>query len=108
VLTRLGYTVEFAADGREAIERYLQARKSGKRYDLVIMDLTVPDGMGGKEAIEKLHAIDPSAKAIVSSGYANDPIMADFKTYGFAGVVEKPYRLKELSEEVQRVMNGPK
>jgi PAS domain S-box-containing protein len=106
VLRRLGYDVELTGDGREAVERYRQARDEGRVYDLVIMDLTVPGGMGGKEALKKLREMDPDVKAIVSSGYSNDPIMADFKTYGFNGVVTKPYRVKELSEEVQRVING--
>lgn len=106
VLKRLGYTVAYAADGQEAIDMYRQAKQSGRTYDLFIMDLTVPGGMGGKEAIRKLHELDPAVKAIVSSGYSNDPIMADFKTYGFSGVVEKPFRVRDLSLEVHRVLEG--
>lgn len=106
VLLKLGYTVDYATDGEEAVEMYRRARESGKSYDLVIMDLTVPGGMGGREAIKKLHEIDARVKAIVSSGYSNDPVMADFRTYGFAGVVKKPYRLRDFSEEVHRVMTG--
>jgi DNA-binding NarL/FixJ family response regulator len=70
------------------------------------MDLTVPGGLGGKEALRELRALDPGVKAIVSSGYSNDPIMADFIKHGFNGVVTKPYRIKELSDEVHRVING--
>ena len=85
---------------------YREALASGKPFDLVIMDLTVPGAMGGKEAIQALIQVDPRVKAIVSSGYSNDPIMADFRSYGFSGVVRKPYRLRELSEEVLRVLSG--
>lgn len=106
VLKRLGYTVDFASDGQEAIDVYVYARERGKPYDVIIMDLTVPGGMGGKEAILKLREIDPSVKAIVASGYSNDPIMADFIKYGFAGVVVKPFRIKDFSMEVSKVMNG--
>jgi PAS domain S-box-containing protein len=106
VLKRLGYDVVFAADGGEAVEKYRLAREEGRVFDLVIMDLTVPGGLGGKEALKKLRELDPGVKAIVSSGYSNDPIMADFGKHGFNGVVTKPYRIKELSEEVYRVISG--
>ena len=68
------------------------------------MDITVPGGMGGKEAIRKLLAIDPDVKAIVSSGYARDPIMSNYRQYGFVGVVPKPYNLEEMSRELHRVL----
>jgi PAS domain S-box-containing protein len=106
VLRRLGYEVAFAMDGGEAIERYLQAKDAGNPFDLVIMDLTIPGGLGGKETLKKLQEIDPGIKAIVSSGYSNDPVMADFRNHGFSGVVTKPYRIKELSDEVHRVIAG--
>ena len=106
MLKFLGYKVEFARDGIEAIELYKKAKESGKPFDAVILDLTVPGGMGGKEAFGKLLEIDPEVKAIVSSGYSNDPIMADYKEYGFRGVVAKPYKLRELSEELHRVIMG--
>ena len=106
VLKRLGYNVVFATDGGEAVERYRQAREEGRLFDLIILDLTVPGGLGGKEALRGLRDLDPGVKAIVSSGYSNDPIMADFRKHGFNGVVTKPYRIKELSDEVHRVING--
>ena len=101
-----GYEVEFAKDGVEAIELYEKAKKSGRTFDGIILDLTVPGGMGGKEAIKKLLQIDPGARAIVSSGYFNDPIMSDYKKYGFKGVVAKPYEIDELSETLQKVLTG--
>nr|HID60014.1 response regulator [Desulfobacterales bacterium] len=104
MLTQLGYEVESAKDGVEAIELYKKAMEAGKSYDVVILDLTVPGGMGGKEAIQRLLEIDPEVKGVVSSGYSNDPIMAEFRRYGFTGVVAKPYRIKDLSEVLARIV----
>ncbi len=105
MLRLIGYEVEFAADGSEMLEVYKKARESGEPYDAVIMDLTVPGGMGGKEAIGKLLEICPGVKAIVSSGYSNDPIMADYRKYGFCGVVAKPYKLQQLSQVLYEALS---
>ncbi|MEQ8221812.1 MAG: PAS domain S-box protein [Candidatus Eremiobacterota bacterium] len=105
LLPRLGYEVELAADGTEAIALYEKARYTDKPFDLVIMDLTIPGGMGGKEAIEKLLAMDPSVKAIVSSGYSNDPVMADCRDYGFKSVITKPYNVNNLGEILYKVLH---
>jgi two-component system, cell cycle sensor histidine kinase and response regulator CckA len=104
MLTALGYVGDFVKEGGEAVEFYQKALNEGTPYDAVIMDLTVPGGMGGKEAVEKILIIDPDVKAIVSSGYANDPIMADFRKYGFIGVVPKPYRISDLSRTLRQVI----
>jgi CheY-like chemotaxis protein len=106
MLTTLGYSVDFSEDGAEAIDKYINAKDEGHPYDLIIMDLTIPGGMGGLEAVQKLLEINPDTKALVSSGYANVPIMSDFKRYGFMGVIAKPYSIEELSEAVQNVMFG--
>jgi len=106
ILESLGYRVKVVRDGVEAIEAYRTAKESGHPFDVVIMDLTIPGGMGGKEALRKLKGIDPAVKAIVSSGYSHDPIMSDYKKYGFMGIITKPFKLKELSEEVSRVMQS--
>jgi CheY-like chemotaxis protein len=104
MLTHLGYEVGFAEDGVEAIRLYREAMEASRPFHVVIMDLTIPGGMGGKEAIAKLREIDAHVKAIVSSGYSNDPVMANFKEYGFVGVVTKPYKMKDMNETLRRVL----
>ncbi len=105
-LSHLGYEIECAEDGAKAIEMYEKAHDNGKSFDVVIMDLTVPGGMGGEETVKKLHETFPEAKAIVSSGYSNNPIMANFKDYGFCGVVCKPFDIKEINEILYKVIEG--
>lgn len=104
MLSSLGYDVTTSLDGAEAIELYKEAGESGNPFDGVIADLTIPGGMGGKETIQKLIEIDPEVKAIVSSGYSNDPIMTDFKKHGFKDIIPKPYKTRELSEVLHRVI----
>ena len=102
MLEELGYTVTPAKDGDEALQAYEAALAAGNPYELVIMDLTIPGGMGGKAAVKKLHEIDPDARVIVSSGYSNDPVMANPDDFGFMGIVKKPIDLDELAEVVRR------
>lgn len=105
ILARFGYEVGFAGDGAEAVNQYEKAKKAGNPFDVVIMDLTIPGGMGGREAIQRLAEIDPGVKAVVSSGYSSDPIMANFKEYGFKDMIAKPYKIEELNQVLQRVIN---
>ncbi len=105
ILTSLGYEAHTAHDGAEALKLYQQAFDDGCPFDLVVMDLTIPAGMGGKETVAKLLKQYPNAKAIVASGYANDPIMANFQEYGFKGVAPKPFCLKDFSSLIHRVLN---
>jgi PAS domain S-box-containing protein len=98
LLMLLGYSVEVARDGSEAIEVFSRARESADPFDAVIMDLTVPGGMGGREAVKRILKMDPHAKVIVSSGYSNDPVMAEHEKFGFRGVVVKPFSAEELSK----------
>ncbi len=104
MLSQLGYDVKFSKNGTQAIETYKKAMISGKPFDVVILDLHVEGGMGGKEAIRELLKIDPDVKGIVSSGYSNDPEMADFEKHGFTGIVEKPYSIQELGQTLENIM----
>lgn len=108
MLLKLGYEVACVRDGAEAIDLYQETIGSKNAFDAVIMDLTIPGGMGGKETIKKLLQIDPEAIAIVSSGYSNDPIMSSYEKYGFHGVVIKPYRIEELSWVMREVLSADK
>ena len=103
MLRYLGYEVEIASNGDEAITLYEKAAKSGEPFDTVIMDLTIRGGMGGKETIQNLLKIDSRVKAIVSSGYFNDPIMSDYRKYGFCGVIPKPYEIEDLSALLRNI-----
>ncbi len=107
MLGKLGYDVEYACDGKEAIQIYSKAKKGGVPFQAVIMDLTIPGGMGGKEAVKKLQEIDPNVKAVVSSGYSTDPVMAEADKFGFKGVVTKPYSVEEFSEVLRQVCKAP-
>ena len=103
MLLQLGYEAAFSKNGKEAVESYKRAMSTGNPFDVVILDLHVKEGMGGKATIRELLKIDPGVKAIVSSGYSNDPEMTDFEKYGFSGVVEKPYTIQDLGELLESV-----
>ena len=105
MLPRMGYKVAVARDGSEALDMYRQAARDAP-FDAVILDLTVPGGMGGKETVGELKRIDPEAKVIVSSGYGNDPIMTDYASYGFSGVVAKPYTMDRLGKALDGVVGA--
>lgn len=107
ILKHFGYDSTEVPDGRAALLEYKKALEAGQPYQVVIMDLTIPGGMGGREAITELRALDPQVKAIVSSGYSNDPVMAEYQKYGFAARVEKPYRLQELGAALRGIMQPP-
>ncbi|HPD22341.1 MAG TPA: PAS domain S-box protein [Desulfomonilia bacterium] len=104
LLSHLGYELTFAREGNEAIEAYKKALREGTGFDAVILDLTVVEGMGGKECIRELKKIDPHVRAIVSSGYSNDPIMADPGKYGFSGLIAKPYNIQSLSAVLKKII----
>lgn len=106
MLETLGYKAEFALEGQQAVDKYAEAQQSGAPFDVVVMDLVIPCGMGGREAMERLLAIDPQAKVIVSSGYSNNSVISDYENYGFSGVIKKPYRATELSKIIQQVLHG--
>ena len=102
-LNRLGYDVELAKDGNEAIELYKKAMNSGKPFEAVILDLTIKKGMGGVDTIKKLMELDPQVRAIVSSGYSNDPVMTDFRKYGFIRALAKPYSKQDLGDALKKI-----
>jgi signal transduction histidine kinase/CheY-like chemotaxis protein len=106
LLTLKGYEVECAKDGDEAIELYKKAMKASKPFNAVILDLTIRGGMGGKEAVKKLREIAPDVKAIVASGYSNDPVLANYREYGFCGVFAKHDKTEELGKTLHQVING--
>ncbi|MFZ5496727.1 MAG: ATP-binding protein [Verrucomicrobiota bacterium] len=101
MLALAGHETVFTADGAEAVRAYAAARQSGRPFDVVIFDLTVPGGMGGKDALQELLRLDPDIRAIASSGYSSDPIMANPRTYGFKVSLPKPYDIPDLMRAVE-------
>ncbi len=106
MLDKMGYAVATAPDGQAAVNSYKEALAAGHPFDVVILDLTVPGGMGGKETMRRLLRLDPNVRAIVSSGYSNDPVMANHARYGFCGAVKKPYLVQEMSQVLDAVIKG--
>ena len=104
MLESLGCKAYGVHEGREALKEYKNSLRAKDKYDLVIMDLTIPGGMGGKELIKEIKKIDPEVKAIVASGYSNDPIMSNYKKYGFSGKLLKPFQTENLEKEILRVL----
>lgn len=107
MLRFLGYDVTFALDGTAALGLYKQEKEAGAPFDLVILDLSVQEGLGGKDAIALLKAYDPAVKAIVSSGYSNDPVVQNFMQYGFSGSLSKPYKINDLKEILEMMIKKP-
>jgi CheY-like chemotaxis protein len=104
MLKFLGHHAEVVSNGSAAVERYSRALQKGRPYDAVILDLMVPGGMGGKEAVERLTKIDPAVNVIMASGYTQDPVMTEFRNYGLKAVISKPFTLEELSQTLNSVM----
>ena len=105
-LTPIGYSVTESRDAASCVKYYAEAMLSGHPFDAVIMDLTIPGGVGGKEAVKQLREIDPNVKAIVSSGYATDPVMSRHREYGFCAMLAKPYEIADLAKIVHEVVGG--
>ena len=104
MLELLGYDAAFAEDGARAVELYKEAIRDSAPFEAVILDLTVPNGMGGLDTLHELLKIDPRVKAIVSSGYSKAPVMSDYRKHGFSGVITKPYRVGEFGRALKAVL----
>lgn len=104
MLGQWGYEVEVVADGQSAVDRYVERMNNGRPFDLLIMDLTIPGGMGGRQAIAEILEHDPNARAIVVSGYSDDPTMANYREAGFKAALAKPFQRSELGRVVSTVL----
>ncbi|HOV13922.1 MAG TPA: response regulator, partial [Spirochaetota bacterium] len=108
ILTKYGYEVIISTDGEEAVSLYKKSLEENKKIDLVILDLTVPNGMGGKETMIELKKIDKEVKAIISSGYSNDSVINLVDEIGFAGYITKPYKIEDLIATINKAINNAK
>jgi CheY-like chemotaxis protein len=106
MLRELGYCAETAEHGRKAVDMFRQAADDGEPYDAVIFDLTIPGGMGGQKALEIIREFDPGVRAVVSSGYSRNPVMSDYRAYGFSACVPKPYEIEELQEALESLLGS--
>ena len=104
ILEATGYAVEVAADGAAALKLYRMALKTKQPFDASVLDLTVPGGKGAVETVGEILKLDPEAKVIVTSGYSNAPAMSDYRGYGFAGVLTKPYTTDEISQALSEII----
>ncbi|OHE78724.1 MAG: hypothetical protein A2107_13990, partial [Verrucomicrobia bacterium GWF2_62_7] len=97
MLEQLGYSCSLTTDGRETLKAYAEADAAGRPFAAVIMDLTIPGGQGGKETVKELRKLAPAVPVIVSSGYSDEAVMANYKDYGFDAVLPKPYDYEDLA-----------
>lgn len=104
IIENFGYKADTAIEGKEAVTKYISAKKNDASFDVVIMDLTIPGGLGAKDAVKELLAFDPEAKIIVSSGYSTDPIMVNYLDYGFKDRLLKPFKLDELENKLAQLI----
>jgi PAS domain S-box-containing protein len=108
VITSLGYSVETAADGHEALRRFSDAKAAGRGFDAVILDLTIPGGFGGKQVLSEILKVDPAVKAVATSGYSDDPVMSGPQEFGFKAALRKPFVIDELAQMLQSVIKAPR
>jgi len=106
ILEHLNCDAELAANGEEAMALFQKARESGRPFDLLILDLSIPGGMSGLDTMKQLQGIDPDVKAVLSTGYSDDPIVEDFRQLGFLGIMPKPYRIDDIREILTRLVPG--
>jgi two-component system cell cycle sensor histidine kinase/response regulator CckA len=106
MLSKLGYTVFKATDGVEALNIVKEIAAKGEIFDVIILDLTIPGSIGGKEANEKIKMLSPSTRTIIFSGYANDPVLNQFSEYNFDGVLAKPFTVEDIGKVVKDVLSS--
>ncbi|NIP37952.1 MAG: response regulator [Candidatus Dadabacteria bacterium] len=104
ILQKLGFDIYETSEGSEAILEYERSLRNGGPYDIVVLDLTIPGGMGGKETMARLKEIDPDVNALICSGYSNDPVMSDYEKFGFSGVIKKPYTIEDLKSTLNKIL----
>jgi CheY-like chemotaxis protein len=107
MLGHLGYEVTTCTDGAQAIAAFAKSKSQSEPFDLVMMDLVIPNGVGGQDAVHTIKKIDPGARVIASSGHLEHPVMQDHKKFGFNAVLEKPYKLEKLQQVIETVINTP-
>lgn len=107
MLGHLGYEVTTCTDGSQAIAAYAKAKSHSEPFDVVMMDLVIPNGVGGQDAVHTIKKIDPGAKVIASSGHLEHPVMQDHKAFGFNAVLEKPYKLEKLQQVIEAAISAP-
>jgi two-component system, cell cycle sensor histidine kinase and response regulator CckA len=107
MLGHLCYEVTTCTDGSQAIAAFMKAKSHNEPYDVVMMDLVIPNGVGGKDAVHTIKKTDPNAKVIASSGHLEHPVMQDYKSFGFNAVLEKPYKLEKLQQVIEATINAP-
>ncbi len=106
MLTHLGYEVVTCTDGSQAIAAYTKAKKQSQMFDVVLMDLIIPNGVGGADAVHTIRKINPHAKVIANSGHLDHPVMMDYKKFGFTAALEKPYKLEKLQQVIEAVIDS--
>lgn len=104
MLASLGYEAAMAEDGESAVAMYRESMEAGRKYDLVILDLVIPGGIGGVEVVQMLRQLDPALKAVISSGYTSDPAVLNYARYGFDEVLSKPYGLIDLKNTIVKML----
>jgi DNA-binding NtrC family response regulator len=107
MLTHLGYEVSTSTNGAQAIAAFAKAKSNGQPFDVVVMDLVIPNGVGGQDAVHTIRKIDEHARVIASSGHLEHPAMVDYKKFGFVAVLEKPYKLERLQQVIDAVIDSP-
>ncbi len=107
ILNHLGYEVEMVADGEEAVSRFSEAETSGRPFSQVMLDLTIRGGMGGFKTLQKIREINPKVRAVIISGYTNDPVVEFFDTHGFDASLTKPFTIKQLQEALAVSVTEP-